>query len=46
SYLVLRGYEEKISYAPNSPLANPDHPIRRELQSMQATSNKEEVANE
>jgi len=46
SYLVLRGYEEKISYASNSPLANPDHPIRRELQSMQATSNKEEVANE
>ena len=29
SYLVLKGEEEKISYAPRSPLTNPDHPLTK-----------------
>jgi small subunit ribosomal protein S4 len=29
SYLVLRDEEEKIEYAPKSPLNNPDHPITK-----------------
>jgi len=28
SYLVLRDEEAKITYAPTSPLSNPDHPMR------------------
>ena len=29
SYLVLKDEEEKIAYAPKSPLTNPDHPITK-----------------
>lgn len=29
SYLVLKDDEEKINYAPTSPLNNPDHPVRK-----------------
>jgi small subunit ribosomal protein S4 len=29
SYLVTREEEEKIAYAPDSPLANPSHPLRQ-----------------
>jgi len=28
SYLVMKKEEEKIAYAPTSPLSNPDHPLR------------------
>ncbi len=28
-YLVPRGFEEKIDFAPNSPLTNPEHPLRK-----------------
>ncbi|MEM2935644.1 MAG: 30S ribosomal protein S4 [Candidatus Bathyarchaeia archaeon] len=29
SYLVFKDEEEKINYAPTSPLNNPDHPVRK-----------------
>ncbi|MBS7643334.1 30S ribosomal protein S4 [Candidatus Bathyarchaeota archaeon] len=31
SYLVLRGEEASITYAPTSPVANPEHPIRKAI---------------
>lgn len=31
SYLVLRDEEAKISYAPTSPLSNPNHPLRESV---------------
>ena len=31
SYLVLKGEEEKITYAPTSPFSNPSHPLRESL---------------
>jgi len=31
SYLVLRGEEASITYAPTSPLANPEHAIRKAI---------------
>ena len=32
SYLVTRDEEDKITYAPTSPLANPEHPIRQSIE--------------
>jgi small subunit ribosomal protein S4 len=32
SYLVLKDEEAKITYAPTSSLANPDHPLRHSIQ--------------
>jgi small subunit ribosomal protein S4 len=32
SYLVLRGEDEKIVYSPKSPLLNPEHPLRKNLE--------------
>jgi len=32
SYIVPRNEEEKIEYAPASPLANPEHPIRESIE--------------
>jgi small subunit ribosomal protein S4 len=31
SYLVLKDEEAKITYAPRSPLANPDHPLQSSI---------------
>jgi len=31
SYMVLKDEEEKITYAPTSPLSNPDHPLRESV---------------
>lgn len=31
SYIVNRGEEDTIDYAPTSPLRNPDHPVRKAL---------------
>jgi len=31
SYLVLRDEEAKITYAPTSPLSNPNHPLRESI---------------
>jgi len=41
SYLVQRDEETHITYAPMSPLANPDHPLRQSL-AMPQTESKEE----
>ena len=36
SYLVRRDEEDKINYAPTSPLANPNHPLRECLQTAES----------
>ena len=47
SYLVLRDEEEKIEYAPKSPLTSPDHPITKAVSiPAEPISRKEENENE
>lgn len=46
SYLVLRDEETDMSYAPTSPIANPDHPLSQTLASMPQAKAKEKTAKE
>ena len=41
SYLVLKDEEDKVTYAPTSPLRNEDHPIRRTIE-IEAAGGSEE----
>jgi small subunit ribosomal protein S4 len=38
SYLVLKNEEDKISYAPTSPLSDSNHPLRREIEGITASA--------
>jgi small subunit ribosomal protein S4 len=40
SYLVTREEEEKIAYAPESPLANPSHPTRQVIATVASAAGK------
>ncbi|MFQ5999671.1 MAG: 30S ribosomal protein S4 [Candidatus Bathyarchaeia archaeon] len=42
SYLVLRDEEAKITYAPTSPLSNPNHPLRETISVPAETKSKAE----
>ncbi|MCD6381099.1 MAG: 30S ribosomal protein S4 [Candidatus Odinarchaeota archaeon] len=42
SFLIPRGFEEKIDYAPGSPLSDPNHPLRKELSSAEKEGEVEE----
>lgn len=46
SYLVLRSEEANISYAPASPIANPDHTLREGLTSKPPSEIREEPSEE
>ena len=48
SYLVFRDEEDKMSYAPKSPLTNPDHPLTKATSSPDepASQNNEEKSHE
>jgi len=41
SYLVTREEEELVNYAPDSPLANPSHPLRQMIAVAPAATAKE-----
>lgn len=45
SYLVLKEEEEKITYAPASPLSKPDHPLPKSVEvAIEKTETKAEIA--
>ena len=46
SYLVLRNEEAHISYAPNSPMANSDHPLHHTLDTLPPSEPSNESAKE
>ncbi len=48
SYLVFRDEEDKMSYAPKSPLSNPDHPLTKatNIPDEPASQNNEENSHE